>query len=243
MKKLIICLLVLILLAGAPHIDRNAFAYGDSALEYFNLGMQSSLAYKKIEYFTKALEVNPRFAPAYEKRGMFYFFQEKYDKVIEDLTRFIRLAPNKADAYRMLAIAYLKVENYDKAIVNFDTAIQVDPEMSAAFCYRAEAWRLNGKPMEAIQDATIGIELQGDARTISDAYKTRGRAYQELGQEDLADADYKKSVELDPRLVIYRYFASSASLEGMRNAGLFGMIGIAFVFIFGFKLRPPKKDE
>jgi len=243
MKKLIICLLVLILLAGAPHIDRNAFAYGDSALEYFNLGMQSSLAYKKIEYFTKALEVNPRFAPAYEKRGMFYFFQEKYDKVIEDLTRFIRLAPNKADAYRMLAIAYLKVENYDKAIVNFDTAIQVDPEMSAAFCYRAEAWRLNGKPMEAIQDATIGIELQGDARTISDAYKTRGRAYQELGQEDLADADYKKSVELDPRLVIYRYFASSASLEGMRNAGLVGMIGIAFVFIFGFKLRPPKKDE
>jgi len=243
MKKLIICLIALILLAGAPHIDRNAFAYGDSALEYFNLGMQSSLAYKKIEYFTKALEVNPRFAPAYEKRGMFYFFQEKYDKVIEDLTRFIKLAPDKADVYRMLAMAYLKVENYDKAIVNFDTAIQLEPEMSAAFCYRAEAWRLNGKPMEAIQDATIGIELQGDAWTISDAYKTRGRAYQELGQEDLADADYKKSVELDPRLIIYRYFASSASLEGMRNAGLFGMIGIAFVFIFGFKLRPPKKDE
>ena len=243
MKKLIICLLALILLAGAPHIDQNPQAYGDSALEYFNLGMQSSLAYKKIEYFTKALEVNPRFAPAYEMRGMFYFFQEKYDKVIEDLTRFIKLAPNKADAYRMLAMAYLKVENYDKAIVNFDTATQLKPEMSAAFCYRAEAWRLNGKPMEAIQDATIGIELQGDARTISDAYKTRGRAYQELGQEELADADFKKSVELDPRLVIYRYFASSASLEGMRNAGLVGMIGIAFVFIFGFKLRPPNKDE
>jgi len=243
MKKLTICLLALIVLAGAPHIDKNPQAYGDSALEYFNLGMQSSMAYKKIEYFTKALELNPRFAPAYEKRGLFYFFQGKYDKVIEDLTRFIRLVPDKADVYRMLAMAHLKVENYDKAIENFDTAIQLDPEMSAAFCYRAEALRLSGKPMEAIQDATIGIELQGDARTISDAYKTRGRAYQEMGQEDLADADFKKTVELDPRLIIYRYFASSASLEGMRNAGLVGMIAIAFVLIFGFKLKPPNKDQ
>lgn len=29
----------------------------------------------------------------------------------------------------------------------------------------------------------------------------------------------------------------------MRNAGLIGMIGIAFVLIFGFKLKPPSKDE
>ena len=140
-------------------------------------------------------------------------------------------------------MAYLKVENYDKAIVNFDTAIQLEPQMSAAFCYRAEALRLSDKLMEAIQDATLGIGLQGDARTLSDAYKTRGKAYQEMGQEERADADFKKSVELDPRLVIYRYFASSASLKGMRNVGLIGMIGIAFVFIFGFKLRPPRKDE
>ena len=235
--------MALILLAGAPYIGHNPQAYGDSALDYFNLGMQSSMAYKKIEYFSKALELNPRFAPAYEKRGLFYFFQGKYDKVIEDLTRFIRLAPDKADVYRMLAMAYLRVEDYDKAIVIFDTAIQLEPENSAAYCYRAEALRLSGKSMEAIQDATIGIELQGDARTMADAYKTRGRAYRAIGQEDLADADFKKSVEFDPRLIIYRYFASSASLEGMRNVGLIGMIGIAFVFIFGFKLKPPNKND
>ena len=243
MKKLLMSLLVLLLLASAPYIDQNPHAYGNSAMEYFDLGMQSSMAYKKIEYFSKALELNPRFAAAYEKRGLFYFFQEKYDKVIEDLTRFTKLAPDKADAYRMLAIAYLKVENYDKAVVSFDSAIQLEPEMAAAFSYRAEALRLNGKTIEAIQDATKGIELNGDSRTMSDAYKTRGRAYQEVGEENLADDDFKKSVELDPRLIFYRYFASSASLEGMRKAGLVGMIGIAFVSIFGFRLRAPKKDE
>ncbi len=79
--------------------------------------------------------------------------------------------------------------------------------------------------------------------TIADAYKTRGKVYLELGEANLADADFKRSIELDPRLVFYKYFSSYASLDAMRNAGLFGMIGIAFVLVFGYKIKPPKKNE
>lgn len=243
MKKLIIVLIALILLAGAPHMTPNLKAFGDSAVDYFNLGMQSSLAYKKIEYFTRALELNPRFAPAYEKRGLFYFFQEKYDKVIEDLTRFTRLVPDKADAYRMLAMAYLKVENFDAAIVNFDRALQLEPELAAAYSYRSEAFRLSDKLEDALQDADRAIELGGDPRVISDAYKTRGKIFRAMGEDSLSDEDFKKSIDMDPRLVFIRYFSSYASLDAMRNVGFIGMIAIAFVLIFGFKLRPPKKDE
>lgn len=243
MKKLIFSLLAVFLLASAPNIENNAQAYGESAIDYFNLGMQSSMAYKKIEYFTKALELNPRLALAYEKRGLFYYFQEKYDKVIEDYTRYIRLVPDKADVYHILGMAYLKVGNYDKAVANFDSAINMAPEMSAAFSYRAEALRLSYQLEGALQDATKAIALNGDPRTIADAYKTRGKVYQELGEENLADADFKKSIELDPGLVFYNYFSSYASLDAMRNAGLFGMIGIAFVLVFGHKIKPPKKDE
>ncbi len=56
MKKIILSLLAIFLLASAPNVENNAQAYGDSAVDYFNLGMQSSRAYKKIEYFTKSLE-------------------------------------------------------------------------------------------------------------------------------------------------------------------------------------------
>jgi len=243
MKKLILSLLAVFLLASAPNIENNAQAYGDSAVDYFNLGMQSSMAYKKIEYFTKALELNPRLALAYEKRGLFYYFQEKYDKVIEDYTRYIRLVPDKADAYRILGMAYLKTGNHDKAIVNFDSAINMAPEMSAAFSYRAEALRLSYQLEGALQDATKAIALNGAPRAIADAYKTRGKVYLELGEENLADADFKKSIDLDPRLAFYKYFSSYASLDAMRNAGLLGMIGIAFVLVFGHKINPPKKDE
>lgn len=136
MRKLYIYILGLLILAGWPTHDREVLAFGENAVGYFNLGLKSSMAYKKIDYFTKAIELDPRLAPAYEKRGLHYYFQEKYDKVIEDFTRFIRLVPDKADAYRMLGMAYLKIGDYDKAIINFDRAIDLDPEISAAYSYR-----------------------------------------------------------------------------------------------------------
>ena len=55
MKKTATYLYIFLWLFAAP-------AYGDNAIEYFNLGVKSSVTRKKIEYFTKALEHNPEMA-------------------------------------------------------------------------------------------------------------------------------------------------------------------------------------
>lgn len=243
MKKITICLLTLLMTTLWPKQAPQAFAFEVSAAHYFNLGMKTSFAYKKILYFTKALELNPQFAPAYEERGINYYFQEKWDKVIHDFTQYIHLVPNKANAYRMLGMGYLKIGNDQKAIVNFDKALELKPETAAVISYRAEAFRLNGQLDKAIQDATKAIALERDERILADVYRTRGEAYQTLGKTNLANADFNKATEIDPRYVFYRYVSSYASLEDMRKAGLIGMIGLAFVYIFGLKLRPPDKDR
>ncbi|UCD32602.1 MAG: tetratricopeptide repeat protein, partial [Desulfobacterales bacterium] len=224
-------------------LDQNVYAFGKDAKEYFNLGLESSLAYKKIDYFTKALELDPRLADAYEKRGIHFYFQGKYDRVIEDYTEYIRLVPDKADAFRMLGMGYLKTGNYQKAIVSFDKAIHLAPKMSSAYTYRAEAFRLNGQIGEAIQDANMAITTGSDMRILADAYRTRAKAYRELGEEASASTDFKKAAEVDPRYFFYRYVSGYADLEDMRQAGLLGMIGLAFVFIFGFKFKAPQKEE
>lgn len=243
MKKIYISILIILALSSWTQLDQNAYAFGKNATEYFNLGLESSLAYKKIDYFTKALELDPRFAEAYEKRGIYLYFQGKYDRVIEDFTEYIRLVPDKADAFRMLGMSYLKTGNYQKAIVNFDRAIHLAPEMSSAHAYRAEAFLLNGQINEAVQDANTAINTGSDMRILADVYRTRGKAYQELGEETRANTDFKKAAEIDPRYFFYRYVSGYADLEDIRRAGLMGMIGLAFVFIFGFKLKAPHKDE
>jgi hypothetical protein len=65
MKKLILLLVPLALLIAGP-------AYSEDAMKYFNLGVQSSVTRKKIEYYTKALELDPNLVKAYEKRGLLY---------------------------------------------------------------------------------------------------------------------------------------------------------------------------
>jgi tetratricopeptide (TPR) repeat protein len=222
---------------------QEVYAFDGNAMEYFNLGLKSTMANEKINYFTTALDLNPRLAPAYEKRGLHYYFQEKYDKVIEDFTDYILLVPDKADAYRMLGMAYLKIGTYEKAIVNFNKAISLAPDMSAAYSYRAEAFRMNGQLSEAFEDVEKAIVLESNLQILSDVYRTRGKVYQELGQDISANANFKKAAEIDPRYVFYRYMSGYADLEDISKAGLFGMIGMAFVFIFGFKLKPPRKDE
>ena len=243
MKKIYISMIVLLMTISWPKQTPRVYAFEGSATEYFNMGMQTSLAYKKIHYFTKALELNPRFAPAYEERGLNYYFQEKYDKVVQDFTHYIHLVPNKADAFRMLGMGYLKIGNYPKAIVNFDKALELKSESGDVLSYRAEAFRLNGQLKKAITDAGRAISLESDERILADAYRTRGKAYQALGQEKSATADFNKAMDIDPRYILYRYISGYANLEDMRKAGLIGMIGMAFIYIFGLKLKPPKKDE
>jgi hypothetical protein len=40
--------------------------HGENAMDYFNLGFKSAITHTKIKYFSKALELDPMLAKAYE---------------------------------------------------------------------------------------------------------------------------------------------------------------------------------
>ena len=246
MKKTLIIAISYLLLASYA-------AWGQDAMHFFNLGMNSSMAYNKIHHFTKALELNPRLSVAYEKRGMLYYFQEKYTKTIQDFQRVIELKPLESEGYLILGTAYLQNEDYDKAITSFTYAIELDPNLSDAYGYRAEAYRLKGKVEEAIKDSTKAIEFGTSQQIVGKAYTTRSKAYRELGQNESADADLKKSLKLDPEYDIYRFFSiteylanlasESGSLKHISRMGAALIIAILFVAIFKLALPPPKKND
>ncbi len=236
MKRKVLIFFVALWLAAAP-------AFGMNAIAYFNLGLESSWAYKKIEYFTKALDLDPGLARAYAMRGILYYFQEKYGNVIDDYEHYTRLMPKDAGGHRMLGMGYLKSGLYKAAIHNFSRAIEIDPGLSDPYAYRAEAHRLLGDHPRAIADATRAISLPGHLRVTSSAYSTRSKSYRALGRIEDADADISKSVDLDPRYAILRYLTGNTDLKQIRGAGLMCLIGIAFVLIFRLRLKPPKKDK
>ncbi|MGD8687373.1 MAG: hypothetical protein PVF10_08600 [Syntrophobacterales bacterium] len=234
MRIAAICLFSLLCLASAT-------AYGEDAMDYFDLGVKGSMTRKKIDYFTKALELNPELAGAYEKRGFLYYIQEKYDKVIQDFQTYLKMEPADTEAYRMLGLGYLKSEIYGTAIQNFSRAIEMEPERAAPYANRAEAYRLLGYHDAAIRDSTRAIQLGGDPRSEADAYKTRARVFRKLGRGDEAVADTISAYWADPSVYHYSKRGKSWKTEDLRTIGLINIIGIAFLFIV-VKLRPPGDD-
>jgi len=234
MRRLIIFLFMLILLAAAP-------IYAMDAIEYFRLGCKSGMTYKKIEYFTRALELNPGFAAAYAKRGMLYYFQEKYDKMIQDFKTYIEHVPATAEAYRMLGVGYLKTGYFAEAVSSFTRAIEMDAFLVSAYAHRAEAYRMDGKYEEAIRDATRAIKMWGDPLTMSDVLRTRAKVYWEIDRNTEAYADNRRSLHLDPR--VPKFWKTFPPLEDLRGMGLLYLIGIAFVLVFRLKLKSPPKKE
>jgi tetratricopeptide (TPR) repeat protein len=218
--------------------------HGENAMDYFNLGIKSNLTPRKIKYFSKALELDPNMAEAYEKRGMLYFFQEKFDNVIQDFQAYIKLSPPKTEAYRMLGMGYLKSGDYQPAIYNFTRAIEIDSKQASAYSNRAEAHFLSGNYDLTILDSTKAIEHGGDPRDIADAYRTRAKAFWQTGRNELSAVDIRSSWQIDPRYAYYfKALYGYANPESMRKAGLIGVIGIVFLLLFKFKLKPPEKDD
>ena len=218
--------------------------HGETATDYFNRGLKSTFTRTKIKYFSKAIELAPNLTEAYEKRGMLYFFQGKYDNVIQDFQTYIELSPPKAEAYRMLGMGYLKSGDFPSAIYNFTRAIEIDSKQANAYSNRAEAHFLSGNYDQTILDSTKAIGLDGDPRDIADAYRTRAKAFRKTDRNELSAADIRSSWQIDPRYAYYyRALYGYANPQSMRKAGLIGVIGIAFLLLFKFKLKPPEKDD
>lgn len=236
MKRLLIYLLTIVWLPTSAALAKDAAVY-------FDLATKSSTAKKKIEYFSKALELDPNLASAYAKRGMLYYFQGKYHKVVEDFENYTRLQPDNGEGFRMLGMGYLYIGTYDAAIATFSYALKVDPNLISALCYRAEAYRRSGQNEKALSDSTEAIQLAREPRVLADAYITRAKVYRELGFQDKAFADIRAALLKDPRTYFYRYVSAYASLEQMRTAGLIGIIVLALVLVFKLRFKAPKKDE
>ena len=228
-------------------------AWGQDATYYFNLGLESPAVNKKIHYFTKALELNPQLAMAYDRRGRLYYFKEDYDKMMYDFYKFTDLRPLDPQGYQMLGLAHLRRGNLDVAIAKFSRAVELEPKLASAYGYRAEAHHLKGFPEKAVRDSTRAIEIGGTQSTVGRAFTVRSKAYKQLGQEALAAADFDKAYDLDPENYGYKYFNITNHLASftndssyinpgdMRRLGLMGIIAVLAALIFKLVMPTPRK--
>ncbi len=77
---------------------------------------------------TRALDVVPAFAPAYNLRGKSQALLKNHRAAIADFKTVVRLHPHRPEGYRNLGFAYLVHNDTAPAILNLEKALVLDPE-------------------------------------------------------------------------------------------------------------------
>tara|TARA_Y100001968_G_C19271517_1_gene674497 strand:- start:224 stop:826 length:603 start_codon:yes stop_codon:yes gene_type:complete len=115
-------------------------AQAESADFYYNKGMLKH--YLEEDYsgaisdYTKAIEINPRYAKAYLNRGSAKSGLTDYSGAISDYSKAIEINPRYPNAYLNRGIAKDKLKDYYGAISDYTKAIEINPKYSEAYSNR-----------------------------------------------------------------------------------------------------------
>ncbi len=158
-----------------------------------------------VEYYTKAIELNPDYEAAYNCRGVAYWGLKNYKDSIQDYSKCIELDPQNYITYYNQGISYAdlskieeKKENLKKAIESYSKSIELNPEYAEVYNNRGNSYSDLGEKRKAIEDYNKAIELNPE---YAIAYNNRGNRYSELSEKGKAIEDYNKAIELNPEYV------------------------------------------
>lgn len=148
------------------------------------------------EAFTRAIEMDPDNAEAYNHRGVARAYMGKIDDAISDYTRALQIKPELVGALNNRGSAFYQKKLLNRAISDYSKAIEINPYLAEAYSNRGTAWAAKGDYFRAIRDYTQALE----ANPYFDApYYNRGRALSTIGDYDQAIGDLQRVIELNPK--------------------------------------------
>ena len=85
------------------------------AEKWFKKAKDADAIILKIEYYTKAIEIDPKFASAYNNRGLAYSIHlGEHQKAIDDYSKAIEIDPKNTVAYNNRGLDYVR-QGFSKA--------------------------------------------------------------------------------------------------------------------------------
>lgn len=113
---------------------------------------------------TKAADLNPADALAFNERAVAYSFQHRFDEAINDYSAAVKLDPKLARAWRGRGTAHYQQAKYDKAVADCGEAIGVDPKYAQAYLSRSRAYDKLGKKAESKTDYDMALKLDSSLK-------------------------------------------------------------------------------
>ncbi|WP_413440601.1 tetratricopeptide repeat protein [Synechococcus sp. MIT S1220] len=154
---------------GAGLLTTQA-AFAQTAIELFNSGLDKAKSGNlkgAITDWTKAIEIDPKYADAYYNRGVVKHDLKDYRGAIADYTKAIKYYPNDLDAgvYDNRGGAKYELKDYQGAISDYTKAIQINSNYAKAYTNRGVVLGIVGDLKGSCRDWKKAVDL-GDTRPI-----------------------------------------------------------------------------
>ncbi|MBO6291172.1 MAG: tetratricopeptide repeat protein [Selenomonas sp.] len=148
-----------------------------------------------IEYYRKAIELDPKYARPWNNMGIAYGKLGDYNKEIEYCRKAIELDPKYASPWNNMGYAYGHLGDYNKEIECYRKAIELDPKDAYPWNNMGHAYWELGDYNKAIECCRKAIELDP---TLASPWNNMGYAYGSLGDYNKEIECCRKAIELDP---------------------------------------------
>lgn len=164
-------------------------AFSTIAEIYFELCDYS----RSIEEFTRAIrlaDVPDEKAQYFYRCGTARYEMGDFDGAIADLNEAIALRPNHAGTWIWKAAACSRLEQWQAAILALEQAITIRPETTAQY-------QTLGKPVAQRAIEYFRHQLQRGQKDV-EIFRSRGLAYQFIGETEQAIADFSAALNMQP---------------------------------------------
>ena len=114
--------------------------------------------------YTKALQLDPNFAEAYNMRGFARFQLRDYRNAFADYTKALQLDPKAAEAYYYRGLARFKLASIQGAIEDYTQALRLKPDYAPAYYQRGLAYADIEEMAAALADFKKAARLFGQQK-------------------------------------------------------------------------------
>jgi len=152
-------------------------------------------AEEAINYYTRALAINPALDDAHNNLGAALVQTGSLDNAISLFEHILKKNPDREDVHNNFGMALVKKEQYDAAILHYQKALALNPHFTEAYYNLANALRVLGRNKEAMENYRLAIRTKPD---YTQAHYNLGNLYASINELDHAAAEYLRALEIEP---------------------------------------------
>jgi len=182
-----------------PHLEQAVYLRPELAVLRDSLG-EALRALRRLDdaeaAYRDAIRLSPQLSIAHLHLGLVYVAQDRDDDALELLKRAVELEPNEPAYWEILAAFYQRLERSPEAIVCWRRLLELGPA-NPAHAHLSLAWVLL-EECRVVEAEPHYAAAQALAPDSAEVHLDLGLLHQDRGEPDLAEAAFRKAIELEP---------------------------------------------